>query len=375
MERGELKGRILWLVSLISLLLCFPFLARGDAIPGEFSPVAETSILKLYVNKESSQLVIQDLRNGKVWRSNPGIKEELGIGKLWEAHLESPFVLYYTDEKMKKERQTNLVLENGAMSFQSIERGVKVSYEFTRLKIGFSIKFELEKDCLKVSIPAEDFREDGKSKIVSLAILPFLGAASENDRGYVFVPDGPGAISYFKRPKYGAKNLSKLVYGPDSDEFSFGPPEKENLRMPVFGLAKNENAFLAIITKGEFSAKVNYSPSGYIVNLDRIYARFIFRERGLVPIRRGVWVGKIEDRFLKGEREIRYLFLEGKEANYVGMAKRYREYLLEKKGFQKLKANGIPPLDLRVLCAAREKGIIVDRLVKVKCFEEARQID
>lgn len=373
MEREESKGRIFWLVSLISLSLCFPFLARGDIIPGEFSLVAETSILRLYVNKDSAQLVIEDLRNGTVWQSNPGIKGELRIGKLWKAHLDSPFILYYTDEKMRKERQTNQFAESSVMSFQSIERGLKVSYEFTRLKMGFSIKYELEEDYLKVSLPEEDFREDDEFKFVALAILPFFGAASENDRGYVFVPDGPGAIAYLGHSKR-ETNVSEFLYGLGSSEFSFGPPEKENFRMPVFGLAKNENAFLATITKGDVSARINYSPSGYMVDLDRVYARFVFRERGSVPVRRGVWVSKIVDRFIKEEREIYYFFLETTEATYVGMAKRYREYLLRKKGFQKLEADGIPPLDLRVLCAAREEGIITDRLVKVTSFEETKQI-
>lgn len=144
--------------------------------------------------------------------------------------------------------------------------------------------------------------------------------------------------------------------------------------MPVFGLVKNGKAFLAIITKGDFSTKINYSPSGYRVNFHRVSAEFVFRKQISVPLRRGIWTTKIEKTPLRGEREIWYSFLEGKEASYVGMARRYREYLLEEKGFQKLKEDGVPPLDLRIFCAAREKGIIFDSFVKATSFEEARQI-
>ncbi len=369
----KIKAKIFVLISFVLSLTCFSLSAIGHTIPPGFELVTANPILKLYINRKNSQLIIQDLRNTKIWRSSPVIGEELRVGGLWKTHLESPFILYYTDEKMQKVKQTNPIKENAVMSFQSIERGLKVNYQFVGLKIGFSLKFEIEKDYLKINIPEEDIREDGKFRIVSLGILPFLGTPSENDRGYIFVPDGCGAIRYFKRPTQRTSLLTS-IYGPDSNIFSFGFREEENMRMPVFGLVKNENAFLTVITKGDFNTNINYSPSGYIVNLDRIYAEFVFRNRTAVPMKRGFWVHKVASEFLKGEREIRYFFLKGKEANYVGMAKRYREYLLQEKGFQKLKTNEIPPLDLRIFCAAREKGIIFDRLIKVTSFDEVKPI-
>ncbi len=370
---GKIKMRIFALILFAPSLICFSLLAMGNTIPPEFELVAENSILKLYVNKENSQLIIQNLQNTEIWRSNPAIEEGLKIGKLWKTHLESPLILYYTGEEMERVKQTNPVMENAVMNFRNIERGLKVNYQFVRLKIGFSVKFEIEKDYLKINIPEEDLREDGKFRIVSLGIFPFLGAASEDDRGYVFVPDGPGAIGYFKHPKQ-RENLLASVYGPDLDMFSFGLPEEENFRMPVFGLVKNESAFLAIITEGNFNTNINYSPGGYIIDLDRISAEFIFRNKVLVPIRKGYWISKVANKLLKGEREIRYIFLEGKKANYVGMAKRYREYLLQEKGLQMLECDERPPLDLRVFCAAREKGIIVDHFIKVTSFDEIKQI-
>lgn len=138
-------ARLILLISLMFLLACFPPLARGEAVPSEFNLAAQNSILKLYINRKNSQLLIQDLRNDKIWRSSPLIKEESKIVSLWKTHLESPLILYYVDEGMERVRQTNPIRDKAAMSFQSTEKGLKINYQFTKLKIEFSLKFEIRR--------------------------------------------------------------------------------------------------------------------------------------------------------------------------------------------------------------------------------------
>ena len=66
------------------------------------------------------------------------------------------------------------------------------------------IEYRLEEDSLVVTVPTEDVvypleveSPDGELVTMPLAaitVLPYFGAAGENEEGYIFVPDGSGAI-------------------------------------------------------------------------------------------------------------------------------------------------------------------------------------
>src|SRR5690606_29244361 len=75
---------------------------------------------------------------------------------------------------------------------------------------------------------------------------------------------------------------------------------------------------------------------------------------------------------------VRYTFLSGEEADYVGMARYYQRYLVEKYGLRPVEASGDIPFFLELVGAVWKKplfmGIPPVRAVPLTDFDEARTI-
>ena len=181
---------------------------------------------------------------------------------------------------------------------------------------GFTITtdYVLGRDYLEVRIPDEGFKEEGEFLIVHLELLPFFGAATDNDKGYMVFPDSSGAIAPFT-PDHGryARQFEEYVYGPEDYPFSEYSPMRtlnRQVPMPIFGLSYEDGAFLGVITAGEYDAKVVAAPSGYIVDYYRTNAKFVVRREYLAPLRRGANVQTVESTRIHTDRAVRYYILE-----------------------------------------------------------------
>jgi hypothetical protein len=108
------------------------------------------------------------------------------------------------------------------------------------------------------------------------------------------------------------------------------------VRMPLWGLKHDDTAYAGIVTKGQYQANVNAYLAGYITNANRGSAEFIFRRQASIPRRRTLFVNRIEEERLPGDRQVRYVLLTGEDANYAGMATVYRDYLMRSRGLKRL---------------------------------------
>ena len=82
------------------------------------------------------------------------------------------------------------------------------------------------------------------------------------DDGFLFVPDGSGAIINFNNGKTKVDAYSKEVYGEDISRRSTNSPitsRTQKISLPVFGLVSNGSGFLAEITDGAAVASINAS--------------------------------------------------------------------------------------------------------------------
>jgi len=340
---------------------------------------AETDTLVLWFDETTSNLAVEDKRNGNLWRSAPDInKDELEVSGLWLDHMESPFVFSSTQD-FERSKQNNTKRAAPEMTFEPVDGGVKVHYKFTSDGEGIelSIIYKIVGDELVVSVPYKEFKEDKEkgNHLVSLELLPFLGAATDNDSGYAFYPDGSGAITRFEPihpPEY-TRGYSEFVYGPDDFPWPQRQQTAQTAMLPVFGMVKGEGAFLGIITQGEASAKVNFSPSGQVVNLYRTSAELVYRRNYTAYLRRGVTAEKIAEDPIAGDREVRYIFLDKASASYSGMAMRYRQYLIEEAGVQPIELAEYP-LHLRLFMGIQKPMLVFQQFVAMTTFEQAGTI-
>jgi hypothetical protein len=145
--------------------------------------------------------------------------------------------------------------------------------------------------------------------------------------------------------------------------------------LPVFGVKKEDNAFLAIIRQGDTDACVNLYPSGYITDLNRVSPEFTYRRLYKDPRSDEKILYKIEKDLVRTDREVEYRFLSGEEADYSGMANAYRNYLISND-----KIDGNPgsvetiPVGLDFFMGIKEERILFDKFISATTFEQVGTI-
>ena len=340
----------------------------------QFELVTQVDHLSLYLNKDNSQLaVLDDRENGRLWRSSPILENPEAVSDSIKARLNSVVIVEYTDKVRTQTRVADIISDVPAMTFEPIEGGIRVDYFFEELSIGFTIDYRLENDRLIVSVDEDTIRETEERLLVTLDVLPFLGAATNEEKGYLFVPDGPGAIVHFRpeQPEY-RHNFLAEVYGPAL--FSFEPEQQQGpIPVPVFGLVRGETAFTGIVTKGDMDVNISAALSYTALGYNRISGQFIFRRKAPFPLRRASFVTRFEQERVEGDRELKYAFLRGYDATYVGMAKVYREYLMADRGLQKLEEAN-PFLHLRIFMAMQRQAFPRDQFITMTTFDQALEM-
>lgn len=339
----------------------------------------------LYVRPDNTQIAVLDKASGYRWTSNP-TKEELAgetvKGQLL-ANLQSPFLLTHvrTQGADQTVRET-LSNQTAGMQIAMIRKpeGLQIEYSFPAKQLGFVMQYELTDSGLKVKVPAAGIREEGASALFSLDVLPYFGAAPAKENGYVFVPDGPGGLIRFDQEHASlTRGYSHQVYGSEVTNEENGTrtgERREDIAYPVFGLKKGDHAFLAVMTKGEDSANVSAMAPGLKSSFYQVFSSQIYREEYLYRMSRLAAPSKaVQKERLNRDREIEYRFLNGADADYVGMAGAYRSYLQETGRLtEALKPVEHVPLYLKIMGGNYEKAFGRIRYVAATTFEQAGDI-
>lgn len=350
-------------------------------VPDGFLLVAENANLQLYIEPDVTQFIVYDRRNGKLWRTNPPGPHDRIPSALWRTHAQSQITFSYTDAKRRQIKQTDPLTEGATVTYEPIRDGVRVVYTMNTRGFVITTDYILGPDYLEVRIPDSGLQENDEFVIVYLELLPFFGAATDNDEGYMVFPDSSGAIAPFHSDhgRY-AKQFEEYVYGPEDYPFvEYDPmrPVNRQVPMPIFGLKHHDGAFLGVITQGEYDAKVVAAPSGYIVDYYRTNAKFVVRREYLAPLRRNANVQTVESRRIAVDRAVRYYLLPEDRASYTGMALRYREHLIDTLNLQPGRVagdDGIAPIHIRIFQAVSQQQLVFDTLITLTTFAQAREI-
>lgn len=242
------------------------------------------------------------------------------------------------------------------IDYSALKNGVRIQVNKSRTGYTLTADFELdEKDnTLIVSCENRDdnYHEEisdglhgngggiGYHKTIEFAIMPYFGAATDRDDGYAFLPDGSGSIAEFTSNHSSTEMSTNIMtFAPSvkgaSSLYQLEQAEDEGIMpvlYPVFGMKKNNDAFLGVITDGEERALINYSPSGNVTNYNLVYASFMTKPIGMSRSDPSTaswsWYYDSTHEY-EGVYSVKYYFFSGEDANYSGFAKKYRDYLLE----------------------------------------------
>ncbi len=370
------------IIAIISIFLAIVGSASATPIMSDFVEMAQDGQLILYGRPTDGQIIVYDKIRDLAWFSNPDvdvIEDYEFLSNIWQGNLQSPFYFEFFDAR-RNVRGGNAYSHNPEIIFKPIEQGFQMTYYYPDLEIGFTVQYELVDSSLLVTIPWEYVKIGGDLRLLSLRILPFLGAQpSKVDlNGYLFVPDGSGGLIRFKEiAPLSQAGFNEWVYGPDpaSAQTSFDP-YREPVTLPVFGLKALDQAFLGIIEQGHESAKILATPGGVVTELNWTGAELYYSQPVMMRTSRtGSGIRVYDENPIPGDRAVRFYFLAGEEANYVGMAKQYRRYLQEYKGVSRFStAYQKPPMLIQLFGADYERSAFGRVIQPMTTFEQAAEI-
>jgi len=347
-----------------------------------YKVAAEGDCYQLLYHEKDGSIIVRDKRSegysatdkstGYMWSSilDPSQNDIDTLNELWRRKISSLIIInVYNSKKNTSDGEYQVFMGgdykgkdyNAAkMKIDTLSNGIEVTYAYEAQYIQVTVRITLENDVLRVEIPQEKIVEQGNYKITKIDVMPMFGCVRTNKTdGYVFYPDGSGAISYFSKDnvRENGTTYKWCVYSDAAGETqklgesSYRPSYTDinesiesgvkNVSLPVFGIRESdEHACFAIIENGSADATVCYDPGGYVIAQNRIYSSFTYR-RGIDLSTIGGTIqeaatdsAKFETEIQKKDVTVLYNFLgknsDQESADYSGMAATYRKYLLQK---------------------------------------------
>ncbi len=337
-----------------------------------FDKIAESEKVALYFNREGDTLRLLNKKTGYVWGALP-LTDARNLNKSWSDYGASIIGITCFDKKNMSKRYG--LKYNATTKYTFVDNGLIGEANFTDLKIKLNFSVTLYNDHVTFSVDANSVVEEGEYKLGTVAFMPYLGSCFENELdGYIFIPDGCGALMRFNEPRSYVANYSKRVYGKDLaldlltdpiDLNCFRPNDyilsEKQVVMPVYGIVHGayQNGLFAVIEDGEEYASITANPAVTNNRYNRIHAEFIFRQSYNKNVNRKEGAGiVIPQEFInKVNPKLTIYVTDNENANYDGMAVMYRDYLTQQGILNGSVDNGDISLRLEILGADKQKTI------------------
>lgn len=346
-----------------------------------YTKAAENDRLELLIDSNNLQLKVKDKQTGKTWSSS--VSDESfdinSINRNFQKKVRSPIEISYTD--LKSGYGAVLVSSLEELKFtaktESIENGIRISYDLKLPQVKFTVEYRLLDDGLNVTIPEKGFDEYGKYAVTSIRVLPYFLSAKDTTKGFYFYPDGSGAVMDFEDiSHFGEKEMTLNVYNdPQKYESMLGKWEQgtSDVMLPVFGAAMGDDGVLAVIDKGAEASWIKVLPTNAVVPVNRINGEFIYRRSFADQRVKDQAVAIYDDNCIKEDRSISYLFLDKGKNTYSDMAVRYRNYLQDNENLKVHKDDKVN-VSLDLFMGIPEKEMIASAFHPVTTLAQSEEI-
>ncbi len=222
-----------------------------------------------------------------------------------------------------------------------------------------SIVYRLDGDELIVEVPFEDMNFDMERPITELTILPYFGAGFTDETGFLFVPEGSGAIINFNNGKTNVTNYYAQLYGFDYGMKRDVVVDETRAAFPVFGISHADGSMISIIDDYSTIATIQADVANKKHSYNYAYASYevVHGSKMDISAKNDTTLMAYEKELPEGSIKQTYRFLEGN--TYSDMANAYREDLLEKYTDLQKNTNANLPISVELIGAVdRVKQIL-----------------
>lgn len=314
--------------------------ARAEIVSSE-TEITENESLRLSVFG-NGELTLSSKQSGETVKSRLDYaKNDSHSSGLVKKMMSSELVIDYYSEKdiLTSSVSTKGYSDEAEVTVKKENDAIRASYNFAELSISFDVVYTLGNDYLSASIDFKSIKETADLKLLQITLLPALFAGTGDDNGYIFVPDGSGALINFNNNSIKAYNAD--VYGTEaSKDNNMKTSYDRSIRMPVYGMVKNGGGMFAIIESGDAVASISaasantesyYNYVNSTANIRCTYEKAMFTANDKTNQTVFAAVKQTDG----AEAFTVRFYLLGKGADYVEMAKVYRNYLTTEKGLEK----------------------------------------
>lgn len=303
---------------------------------------------------------------------------------------------------------------------------LSITYDFSTIEkmkvvndIQVTVLLHLTEKGLEVEIPDELITGADQNLIATIDIMPFFGATGgaleypvitaeidENnprksrlesdwsDRvelemidGYSFIPDGTGGLVRFRRNSQEFSVIKIPVYGTNpvqNTSFYYHEPLAKFSAIPVYGMAHGyqQNAYVAYAKSGAENMTIRTAPEGAENNVPYNYtsSEFLYNHEFIqIYNQSGNGYTTIRDKRFHYDVHLNFDFLYGDgtngsySADYIGMAKTYRDYIFGERQKQEIAYDEIP-LRIDFLMSDSQKSLLGSENVIVTNVHDVQEI-
>lgn len=338
------------------------------------SVVAENDNFVLSFGKDNFDISFLCKSNGFLWNTVP-TDEKLDSSEKSTLNIRVQDTQVRTESLYDSSKASRI-------SAQKEKDSIKITYYFDEIKISLPVVYKLREDSLLISIDGKEIKQGSKRyQLIAAQPAPMLCRLSvEADDSYLFIPSGLGGTVNNKITPDAARkvtgtgaNIASISVESDASDY-----DVTNFR--CYGLKNGENGIFCIAEDTPGAIGINAMAGDKLKNYSTVFPTFFFTDYDYF------YGTSVTDGLIKQLSEpyrdvvsVGLYPLSNDEADYNGMAKCYRNYLISKGYIDKEKtANSSSPYSVTyyggVLTTSSVFGIPKMTLKSMTTFEEAQKI-
>lgn len=354
--------------------------SQSDTDIGDMKVVGENSAVKMYYDEKGADVYIEDKSSGKIYGSQVD-SDYLDTSSLSPSSVTNLVTVNYADSEgnLNELNLTSDSSEGFSVSAEYSDSSVRLDIAATDIQISFSMEMTLTEDGFEVNIPFESISEEGDAKLVSLRLLPALGAAKPGEDGYIFYPDGSGALMEIYKSRKPQPEFYYYYYYCDdkTDPDTYEENKKldiKSLMLPVYGIKHTEGGIFAEITAGDADAGLHIAADAlYQSYFELFYRSYNTVDYSFNSSSKGQ-ISKAGESLNEGDRTVKYHILSKNENTYSDMAVLYRNELVSRGELKAQTGNTGVPLSVEFFMGIGKKAIIGKSIQALTTFSEAADI-
>jgi len=288
---------------------------------------------------------------------------EQGLNAIWTAFANSLISVELLDINFNTSRMSSAPQGDNAgsdlMEIDAISGHFRLDTWFNTPMAGelrIPVHIHLSGEGIIYNIFPDEITGTGANALAAIIFSPFMGASggvrafydAELGRhgepevvpmlpGYIFVPDGSGALMRFTENTVNFNAYVGEVFGSNPAEatlnydFEIGTVTRHHPLVPVFGVTHGyrQQGFVAWANEGAQYMEIIKMPHNNTTNYNFVYPRFVINS----PIhqvynRQGDGFMRLFPQRRRYNISMQYTFLQGNDASYAGMARAYRHHMI-----------------------------------------------